>query len=564
MRTMATSKKNQQTALKAQASDQRKITHWLPPPRLYYSFADALKIVQSEIPNCTADHLLYCGLMGKVKFFLHVPYRFNVYAVSRNRVEWNKRIDTPRLLILGGLDCGAIEWSKKTYQSSFHSGYEFDGNSFNVIFPTLTRLEANPEFTWSIFEKGSNSPFRINQPDLRSECNAQPTIWEKAIDDQNSRNGIETVKLLCSAPDQVDIQNAKTNPSAKAVALTITEKMLFVMHDELRQLIKDEVALLNRYRQQQLVDSLAQEIPNWGGHEETLYQRTLSAGQSVCHQFKIPEQSNDYLSRNIYFTLEEAVVAATPQHPECTAGQLLAFGSTNKLMFITPVPVGVDLIAVNVIANPRCDKNITSDDAPRFLVVESAECLTIMREGKVSAGRFKRGHNYDFNTSIDIFPDGSPDGRNNILLQWATSYLGQFHEIEIPTDRLFLVQSDLANLVLTESGPWTSVVEEQQDVHERESDQSADNVGSVEKWSPSTVQKAIANSSERRPSMISECEVIKRIGRSRTTINAYQDRESRYYDPSFPKKRKVVGSARNVEYVESEIVRWGNDHPRPK
>lgn len=554
---MATDNKKQQTESKAQSSNQRNVPQSMPPHRLYYSFADALKIVRSKVPNCTADYLLYCGLMGRVKFFIHVPHGLNVYTVCEIGFESDKLSTPPRLLVLDKMDCGAIEWNKKIILGSFPSGYWFNGVSFQETYPRFDQPWASQEIKFGIFENVSHESIRKNLSDLRLENKAQSDKWNKAIFDPNSRNGILPCVHISNAPDlnaTTDIQNTQATSFVKDVALAISEKTLFVTHDQLTRLIQAEVISLA------LSETLAAETANKELHEESLYQRTLKAGQSTPGPFQIQERSTYYLSPTIYFTLEEAVKAVKQQHPECTASQLLEFGFSNKLTFITPVPIGIDLVGVR-----PDNSDAISCSVPQFLIVESADCETILLKGKVSIGRFRRGHGYGLGSSFDIFPDNHLHGRNNILFQWATLYQDQPHKIEITVDRLFLVQSDLANLVLSEPGSWKKNGEERPDIHESLLNRLRDKAGPTDVQQTSSSMNSIADSPEQRPSMLSEREVIKRLGLSRTTINAYQNKkDENYYDPTFPKKRKVAGSKRSIAYLESEVTHWGNQHIRPK
>ena len=553
---MATDNKKQQTESKAQSRNQRNVTQSMPPHRIYYSFADALKIVRYKVPNCTADYLLYCGLMGKVKFFIHVPHGLNVYTVCEIGFESNNLSTPPRLLVIDKMDCGAIEWNKKIIIGLFPSGYWFNGVSFQETYPRFDQPWASQEIKFGIFENVSHESIRKNLSDLRLENKAQSDKWMKTIFDPNSRNGILPRVHISNAPDlnaTTDIQNAQATSFVKDVTLAISEKTLFVTHDELIRLIKTEVISLP------LSETLAVETAKKELQEESLYQRTLKAGQSTPGAFEIRERSTYYLSPTIYFTLEEAVEAVKQQHPECTASQLLEFGFSNKLRFITPVPIGIDLVGVR-----PDNSDAVSCSVPQFLIVESAECETILRKGKVSIGRFKRGHGYALG-SFDIFPDNHLCGRNNILFQWATLYQGQPHKIEITVDRLFLVQSDLANLVLSESGSWKTIGEERPDIHESLLNRPHDKAGPTEVQQTSSSLNSIADSPGRRPSMLSEREVIKRLGLSRTTINAYQNKKyENYYDPTFPKKRKVAENKRSIAYLESEVTHWANQHIRPK
>lgn len=165
-----------------------------------------------------------------------------------------------------------------------------------------------------------------------------------------------------------DIQNTKATSFVKDVTLAISEKTLFVTHDELTRLSNGGFFI-------GVFETLAAETANKELHEESLYQRTLKAGQSTPRAFQIQERSTHYLSPAIYFTLEEAVEAVKQQHPECTASQLLEFGFSNKLRFITPVPIGIDLVGVR-----PDNSDAVSCSVPQFLIVESAECETILRK----------------------------------------------------------------------------------------------------------------------------------------------------------------------------------------
>lgn len=160
-------------------------------------------------------------------------------------------------------------------------------------------------------------------------------------------------------------------------------------------------------------------------------------------------------------------------------------------------------------------------------------------------------------------------------------------------DRLFLVQSDLANLVLSMPGPWKLAAEESNDVAKIQND-SLEHSGipaqgndggecvdptngkadeSLDQGNPQSLTNVVENASayaetpipsspdelgedaqKEPPALMSEQELIDLIKMSRSTINEKQDPKGKYFDPSFPKKIKL--GKRRVAYSKSEVNNW--------
>lgn len=532
---MTLGRKNETDAAKGKGKPTRNSSKPLPPVRLYYSFADALRIIQSSLPHCTADYLLYCGLMGRISFFVHVPSQYDVVAYDTVRRTAYRVPVSPRLMVVDSLDCGNIEWGKKTSQSSFHSGYVFNGTHLNQILPTTPQSWSALGIVWKIIEPvplATTSGSVTNPtPEINAPLKDSPSI-------RNTPDGSNyNFSLIEIAPNQI-----------KSIELTVSEKNLFATHEGIIRLIELECWLTSAMESFAAVPDKSQE------NYESLYQKTLKAGKQASSQYETQPSKFNRPSPSLYFSLQEAVDAVKSDHPSCTIQTLLEFGTAHKLIFVTPLPTNIEL---------RSGKfeqvNGVIFASPKLLVVESDTCATILRDGKVKLGRFPRGHGYNVGP-YEISPLALPFGGSDPRYQWETFCDDKPCEIEISVDDLYVVQSNLANLVLNEPGPWGAENESLSAEGQPSSDDN--NIESTTK--PLSAQKNGVADHEERPATISEREVMRRLGRSRSAIVSYQKVNHDSYDPTFPKKQKVPGSRHRIEYIAEDIDRWARAHPRPE
>lgn len=130
-----------------------------PINRLYYPLSEAIKALKVWGKTLSIGDLLHYGVLGKVRFFIHVPSGIQVRGIQQFQ-NYLKGLQ-PSLLILSPLHCSELECNRATQQSLFPSAYP-SVYSFTEIPGYNNNFNFSESMCWqTIDSQNNNAPIRI-------------------------------------------------------------------------------------------------------------------------------------------------------------------------------------------------------------------------------------------------------------------------------------------------------------------------------------------------------------------------------------------------------------------
>ena len=304
---------------------------------------------------------------------------------------------------------------------------------------------------------------------------------------------------------------------------------------------------------------------------------------SWLRELQTSNRRNDLsLSDKVYYSLAEA-----SEQLKCTPNDLLHYGSRGEIAFIISIPAEIDVYSANSLSALTVSPMFRSPlmTFPEMLVLLPSDCRQIECNGGTAQGDFKSALVFDKrgnpqtvlpNTGAPIFFTGG--------WVWRAYHQGQPVNIEIGSERLFLLRTELVRIV---EPAVQSANEESPQPKKRKTKRPENNASdcSAPQQAPTNLdagnddlnaehykEKAIQPESgtakqpntaavntppepyTKSDAILRLKQVKSRTGLSRSTIYNKMNQNSPGFDPTFPKQVSLgVGS---VGWYESEIAVW--------
>lgn len=348
----------------------------VPLLKAYYTFNEALAIVRAHSLNCSAAYLLYCGGMGKIRFFIPVAPDMKLAVVGHDGTCYRSYTPLPEFLTLEKKHCAEIERFNSTKQSVFPSGCSFNQEKYQET-PAYYNSVGNYSSTgrWQIWSENilPNESFKEGEASINT-----------------TRENIEKAEIPNSSIREIDIEACNLFVSSHELMLLENQ-----IKSELRHTLSITTNLKDFWSNQFIKDIEAAEDPE----VESLYEKTLRLDAERVKDFDIPRRERFFLSPQIYYSLTRAVEVVKQKHPECTTQHLLEFGARDKIHIITPLPIGVTTQKFRRTIDLEEQMEPIDPLPPKFFVLSSSDCKAIANDGKLCQKIFERQHSYGFGTS---------------------------------------------------------------------------------------------------------------------------------------------------------------------
>lgn len=308
-----------------------------------------------------------------------------------------------------------------------------------------------------------------------------------------------------------------------------------------------------------------------------------AADLSWLQELEKPGRRSNSRSDKPFYSLTEAaeITKRTPRN-------LLSYGSLGEISFVTPVPWGIEVCAVDSFSahtgSPMFQPELMQ--FPEMLVVSPRDCRRIetSTHGLTEQSDFSEGYTFDVRGKPQMFPAnvGAPVMHRGGWA-WRTFQHGDPVTIELAADRLWVLHSDLVKLIASEATlgePARGTVKTRQadtpDLTRGDAQRSTQEIkrpfsdhfrrkaesGRQEARPKDTIVANLtadqhenhSQSPPKHPKIIRAKDVIARTGLSRSTVYAKIDPKSPCFDATFPKQVRLGPNA--VGWVETEIDAW--------